>query len=109
MMETERYTELLIEIRDHLCRYGDRRWPQVLDDWIGELREASGSPSDLVAHLERSRRAVSGMGSLGDIVIYPESGHAIESDEREIQRANSGLRQLVHDLDREVARLLRGK
>jgi hypothetical protein len=46
------------------------------------------------------------MGSIADVVIAPEAGHAIAHDDRVIAAANDTLLRLVQDLDREVDRLL---
>jgi len=46
------------------------------------------------------------MGSIADVVIAPEAGHAIANDERTITAANDELLVLVQKLDKEVAQLL---
>jgi hypothetical protein len=101
-----RYRELLHRIRQYLSGYGDRRWPPILDEWLAELAACEGSSTRLEEHLRRTRRAVSGMGSLGDVFISPESGHRIADDDETVHEANGDLLSLVRSLDREVAELL---
>ncbi len=111
-METlDRYSELLKELRDHLARFEDRRWPPLLGAWLREL-ERSERQQDVVKtgvdHLRRTQRALGGMGSIGDVVICPEAGHAIANDENEIRNANDRLLELVMAIDREISALLSG-
>jgi hypothetical protein len=104
MQRYDEYKRLLAQVADHLRSYDDRRWPAVLGEW---LKEISGEGIDVPhAHLERTRRALAGMGSIADVVICPQAGHRISSNESEIRKANARLLQLVHDLHQEVEKLL---
>ncbi|MGH8673773.1 MAG: DUF6966 domain-containing protein [Burkholderiales bacterium] len=98
------YRTLLRQIADHLADFGDRRWPAVIAGWLAEI---GGEGEEIPAtHLQRTRRALGGMGSIGDVVICPEAGHLISSDKKEIRKANERLLHLVHELDEEVDKML---
>lgn len=109
MSDLDQYRELVNEVRSHLARYGDRRWAPRLEGWLSELDdvEKAGSRQVLIAHVQRMRKALGGMGSIGDIVICPEAGYSISDSEKDIQRANQQLLSLVRSLDKCISRILR--
>jgi hypothetical protein len=43
-------------------------------------------------------KVTSGMGSLGDLSIYPGNGHKISNDRAEISRASKGLWDMTEEL-----------
>ena len=94
------YRELLGNLRDHLRFYDVPSWPQRLDGWISELDTPQSL--DVKTHLLRTRKALGGMGSMGDIVICAEAGHKIPQDEGSANRANDTLLSLVGKLHAEV-------
>jgi len=100
------YIELLRAIETHLAAFGDKRWPPRLAEWAREFGSSQDDAAARVAHYERTRRALGGMGSIADVVIAPEAGHAIANDERTITAANDELLRLVQKLDKEVEQLL---
>jgi predicted DNA-binding protein YlxM (UPF0122 family) len=99
------YRRLLEETKNHLEKYAEKRWSSRLSEWIAELDSLSGPA--ISNHVKRTQRALGGMGSIGDVVISPEAGHKISTDEGEIEKANRRLIQLVQALDNEVSILLR--
>ena len=98
------YRNLLEQIRDHLSRYGVRRWPPRLDEWIQELD--SLGPEGLKSHLHRTLKSLGGMGSIGDIVICPEAGHDIPTERPLIKAVNDRLVALTDELYAEAKRRL---
>lgn len=105
-INTDMYRARLVKVRRYLAEIRDGRWPRVLDEWLRDLPTAAGSPDRLEEHLKRSRRGISGMGSLGDLYITPEAGHLVAADDSSIRQANNGFLVLVRDLDREIGQLL---
>ena len=108
-MRTDRYLKLLKEIRTHLATFGNTRWPPRLDDWIREFDVSQHDSAQRVAHLQRTRRALGGMGSIADVVIRPDATRSIDNDDRTIKKANETLLRLVAQLDKEVDNLLRSE
>jgi len=104
-MDTSRYREILTRIRDYLLIYADQKWSGRVDEWIHELNESS-SPKSLRLHIERSQKATSGMGSLGDLTICPQNGHRIQNDRQLISEASNGLWALTSELYQESKALL---
>jgi hypothetical protein len=98
------YKELLLELHQHLVGVSEKKWAERLQEWIKEL---DGADKDgVINHLKRTQKALGGMGSIGDIVICPENGHSIPSDEDQINRANERLKGLVSNLFSEIERLV---
>jgi hypothetical protein len=105
--DTNNYRELLLQIRDLLTSVGDARWGPRLASWIAEIDELSNRDDlPVLDHVRRTRRAVAGMGSTGDVVISAEAGHEVPADEIEISRLNAQLHHLVHSLYLITAKLL---
>jgi hypothetical protein len=99
------YIGVLIEVRNHLQQYQVQGgWSERLEEWIGEFRHLE--PSARRAHLERTKRALAGMGSIGDIFICPQNGSAISADDNDIRTANDKLKALLDRLYSEIAREL---
>jgi len=105
-LSVTKYTELLKAIEEHLASFGDKRWPPRLAGWIREFEDVRNDSTDRTRHYERTRGALGGMGSIGDVVIAPEAGHTITDDDRAINAANEKLLRLVEELDKEIDRLL---
>jgi hypothetical protein len=84
------YRGILIRIRDYLRNYEDRKWSARLDGWLDEL-DSITPLNALRAHVERSQRATGGMGSLGDLTICPQAGHAIANDRDAMSAASQGV------------------
>lgn len=103
-----RYRELLGALERHLRANGVPHWPPILAEWLSQLDalEQRGGRESLLAHLMEAKKATGGMGSLGDIVICPESGYSVGPDERQIKAANAELLRLVHELFKEITRLI---
>jgi|ERR1041385_1462027 hypothetical protein len=106
-MDVTTYRSILTDIRDHLRRYDERRWSARLDDWLRELDHIH-SPDELRSHLQRSQKATGGMGSIGDLTICPQAGHAIANDPAVIAAASKQLWALVSELYSEAKQLLSG-
>jgi hypothetical protein len=95
------YMDLLVAIKTLLNRYQVRGgWTQRLDEWIDEYQHLE--PTARRGHLERTKRALAGMGSLGDIVICPQNGDTISADQTEMRSANEVLRSLLDQLYAEI-------
>lgn len=99
-----RYKELLNQIQKYLERYSETEWSNRLTEWINQLNSLTDSESK--KHLIRTLKGLSGMGSIGDILLCPENGHSISSDKAEIDSANNILKKFVSDLYNEIEKLL---
>ena len=99
-----RYYQILSSLQKHLKTYAEKKWSCHLTTWINELPKLSDM--EVNSHLQRTRKALGGMGSIGDIVICPENGHIISANENEITKANDQLRKLVNELASEINDIL---
>jgi threonine aldolase len=100
-MDLAAYRDVLTRIRDYLRIYGEDKWTARVDEWLRELADIR-SLSALRTHVERSKRATGGMGSLGDLTICRQNGHIIENDVRKITEASQGLHALTAQLYHEA-------
>jgi len=105
MNTSQRYRDLLRKVAAHLKTFGNTRWPPILEAWLDELDRFKGTPIPR-QHLERTRRALGGMGSIGDVVICPEAMRESAFDEIQIRKANEELLRFVRELDREISNLI---
>lgn len=104
-MDITTYLDVLTRIREYLRSYDEKKWSTRLDEWIRELRGIDSTKA-LRIHIERSRRATGGMGSLGDLTICPQAGHAIVNDRAAISAASQQLWSMTSQLYAETTRLL---
>lgn len=100
----DRYKELLNQIQKYLERYSEKEWSNRLMEWINQLNNLTDSESK--KHLIRTQKGLSGMGSIGDILLCPENGHSISVDKAEIDSANDILKKFVSDLYIEIEKLI---
>lgn len=101
-INVDTYRRLLEQLRDHLKAV--EAWPSRLDEWVKELDVVDrGTLKD---HLQRTRRSLAGMGSIGDLVICAEAGHRPASGGSTFEKANKRLLELVECLDEETTRRL---
>jgi len=92
-------------LQEHLARHKVAGWTERLHDWAAEWKLAP--PSRAREHMERTRQSLSGMGSLGDIVISSEAGDSDVKTPAERKQANERLQVLVDRLYDVVTEALR--
>lgn len=100
----EDYLIVLRQIRDLLHRYGVAVWPQRLDEWIHAIQD--GDDESRMALLAQIYKALSGMGSIGDIVFHSEGENFSRNEQIEIERANAELLDLVNSADLKIRKIL---
>ena len=61
------YRKLLLSISNYLAQYSEKRWSERLLAW--EHESADLQADRLREHLQRTEKALWGMGSIGDVVI----------------------------------------
>jgi hypothetical protein len=99
------YIRALIDLQEHLARHNVVGWAGRLGEWAAEWKLVS--PSRAREHLLRTKGSLSGMGSLGDIVISAEAGDsAVQTPAQRIE-ANERLQMLVDRLYEIVTQALR--
>ncbi len=90
---------VLTQLESILEKYKVNGWPELLEDFQRQLREADDEKRKKL-FLQRLDGLFGGMGSFGDIVITHMAGHAIRSSEEsvingEFRRLRSHLYELV--------------
>jgi hypothetical protein len=75
LMNWEVYRQLLLNLEVLLDSVNEKQWSALLHQWITELDLATDNAT-LQAHVTRTRKALGGMGSLGDICISHRNGLA---------------------------------
>ncbi len=94
------YRALLVQLQELFGMYSEKKWADRLSGWIKDLDSAR----DYKPHLERTFKALSGMGSMGDVVVCPENGHVVSGGEEAIAKANEQIKEIILKLDREIAK-----
>lgn len=90
------YEMLLGQLAEHLRKYGVTQWPERIDAWLAEYKRMDEIGKS--NHRSRTKRALGGMGSIGDIVIYKQKSHRNGDGLEEINDANERLLTLIEDL-----------
>jgi hypothetical protein len=108
-MDADEYRRSLVQIRCFLLEVGDQRWGPRLDSWIRELDSAVANRDKkaLLQHIGRTKKAIGGMGSIGDIVVSREAGYSVPNDDIELDKLNARLLDLVSKLYLDVEALER--
>src|SRR5258708_4239810 len=101
--EFSEYLDRLKELRQLLLTHGVHTWPDILSEWLW-LAEKARTPSDRLAHMERTRGAFGGMGSLNDINISVKAGDKLKDGVAAMNDANRKLSELRHEIFERVER-----
>lgn len=99
------YLRALVDLQEHLARHRVAGWADRLGEWIAEGKSLPEGRAR--QHVLRTKQSLSGMGSLGDIVISAEAGDAGVETRESRKSANEELQRLLDRLYDEVSLLLR--
>ena len=103
------YKYSLLTLAQFLQSINELRWSTRLCEWACELESATDDEETLKAHVLRTRNALSGMGSLGDLSISHRNGLARMHPESLLPVLNRRFLSLLDSLEELTAGGLAGK
>jgi hypothetical protein len=84
------YKREISELSDFLQTVGQERWSVRLSQWVSET-ESSVDPIVIRQHIERTKKALVGMGSVGDFVVTNSGDHQYSTEEIKALNAQKDL------------------
>jgi hypothetical protein len=104
------YKNRISDLSQFLDSVGEEYWSTRLASWVGELECAESGTQSLVSkeHVARTKKAMGGMGSVGDIVITHLNGLGKSYPESELPNLNKKLKSMVSQLYNTASALQRG-